>query len=107
KFFLGKEPPNDNFMRQIFKSTPQEGVTRMSLRLPLQKLTENSTVTDMLGLLYSEPTLYFAVAHDAYVSKTVHLDVELSVESCTDTDHAPSIERHEQEIPLDPPGEHP
>lgn len=97
KFFMGKEPPNDFFMRQVFSSerimTPTRDIFTTKLKLPLTRLLENSVVPDTLRIIYSN-TIYFAVAHDVYVHKPIRLNIELSAEACTETHMAPTVETH-------------
>lgn len=103
-FFSGKEPPNDFFTRQIAETIPATGappqISSAHLTIPLARLLENSILSDPLELIYSKQgskTLYFGVAHDIYLSNTVQLSVELSAQSCEETNPAPTTETHESE----------
>lgn len=102
KFFEGKEPPNDFFMRQISDSQTRE----LALTMPIEKLLENSTFPDKAQLIYPKSdaassskykTLYFSTASDIYVSPLTHLIVEMSVQSCTEREPEPRVETHKEE----------
>lgn len=98
EFFKGKEPPNDYFVRQILQTAPPQGksVTKARLKLPLEKLIENSTFTNTLALIYPVKTLYFAVASDVYVQRDVRLSVNMNVQVCTEDKPKPTTEIIEQ-----------
>lgn len=105
-FFKGKEPPNDFFTRKIsdltYGQTPSPGkISSGQLTLPLARLIENSTLPAPLSLLYSR-TLYFSVSQDVFLQKKIKLDVELSANSCTETQPEATVETHieEQQMPL-------
>jgi len=107
-FFEGKEPPNDFFIRQLSvpPRTDDVGVrlSQHKLKLPIEKLIENSVFGDKLSFIYptdgSTPngkTLYFSVANNIYVHPNVRLNVELSVQVCTATSPKPMRETIHQE----------
>jgi hypothetical protein len=98
-FFDGKEPPNDNFSRMIDKSD------KGSIRLPIDKILENSTGSDLEDLIYVDSsnkehngkTLYFAVARNLAVERGVRLDVSMTVQVCKAGVAKPTVETFEQE----------
>jgi hypothetical protein len=89
-FFGGREPPNDFFIRSIRGEETDEVVTS-NLDLPFKKILENSISPDILNILYNSNgerlnTIYFAIARDIYVLKTVHIEAAITISSCITSD---------------------
>ena len=93
------------FLCVEYKHQKKEGIISADLTLPIQKLFENSVVTDQMDVIYDssgEPrkALYFIVARDIYVSNDIHLEASFVINSCTTSNSETTTEP--QTIELDP-----
>lgn len=104
-FFSGKEPPNDYFTQQI-TTQPTGSLSEHQLKLSIEKLISNTIIPSTMDLIYLDAehenvmhrnTLYFTVTHDIFVHKDITVNMELSVQSCTEITPDPVIRTRSEE----------